>query len=214
VNLAAMSVEQMCGELASDSPAPGGGSAAALAGAIAASLCAMVSRLTAGREAFREAWGEMREVQSESERLSARLLRLADEDAEAFLSVMAARALPKTTEAEKTARLKAIQEATLRSARVPLETLESLALLASLAAAVASRGNPRCITDAGSAAQLLRAGALGASYNVRVNLPSLADPTARGQLSAAAARALQGVQAAVEAIEKTVESALEDRSRA
>jgi methenyltetrahydrofolate cyclohydrolase len=212
VKLAEMSIERVCGELASASPAPGGGSAAALAGALAASLCAMVSRLTSGRDSFHEGAEEMREIQEESERLSARFLQLAAEDSDAFLSVVAARGLPKTTEAAKTARANALAEATLRSARVPLETLQSLDRLAGLAAAAASRGNPRCITDAGSAAQLLRAGALAASYNVRVNLPSLADPAVRGQLSMECTRALQAIQAAVEDIEKMVESALGDRS--
>jgi methenyltetrahydrofolate cyclohydrolase len=208
VNLASMNVEQLCGELGSDSPAPGGGSAAALAGAIAASLCTMVARLTLNREAFRESWGEMRDVEGESARLSARLLQLADEDAAAYLSVVAARGLPKAMEEERNVRAAAIQEATLRSARVPLETLQCLQRLAVLVSAAAARGNPRCITDAGSAAQLLRAGALAASYNVRVNLPSLADPAVRGQLSAEASLALTAVNAAVEGIEKSVESAL------
>ena len=121
---------------------------------------------------------------------------------------MAARGLPKSTDAEKSARARAIQESALVSARVPLETLQSIERLSTLAEALATRGNPRCLTDAGSAAQLLRAGALAASYNVRVNLPSLSDPAVREQLSAASSRALRAVQAAVENIEKKVESAL------
>ena len=212
MKLVEMSVEQICAELGSESPAPGGGSAAALAGAIAASLCAMVSRLTTGRERFRDAWGEMQEVRAESERLGTRLRQLVDEDADAFRSVMAARRLPKSSDAESSAREGAIQEATLRSARVPLETLESLARLSALASAAARRGNSGCLTDAGSAAQLIRAGAVAASYNVRVNLPSLADMAIRQQLSAETARALAEVFAATESIEKEVESGLGDRS--
>jgi methenyltetrahydrofolate cyclohydrolase len=212
VNLGRMSVEQAFADIASDSPAPGGGSAAALAGATAASLCAMVARLTVGKDAFRAAWPEMRDIEAEAVRLSTRLLRLADEDAEAFLSIGAARGLPKATEAEKAARAVALQAATLRSARVPLETLTAIERLAALVAAVAARGNPRCITDAGSAAQLLRAGALSASYNVRVNLPSIGDPAVRGELSTEAARALALVLAAVETVGTAVEFALSDRS--
>jgi formiminotetrahydrofolate cyclodeaminase len=172
----------------------------------------MVSRLTTGRERFRDAWGEMQEVRAESERLGTRLRQLVDEDADAFRSVMAARRLPKSSDAESSAREGAIQEATLRSARVPLETLESLARLSALASAAARRGNSGCLTDAGSAAQLIRAGAVAASYNVRVNLPSLADTAIRQQLSAETARALAEVFAATESIEKEVESGLGDRS--
>jgi methenyltetrahydrofolate cyclohydrolase len=212
VNLARMSVEQAFAEIASSSPAPGGGSAAALAGAVAASLCAMAARLTVGKEAFRAAWAEMEQVAVESLRLSSRLLRLADEDAEAFLSIGAARGLPKATDAEKAARAAALQAATLRSARVPLETLQAIERAAALVAAAAARGNPRCITDVGSAAQLLRAGALAASYNVRINLPSIGDPAVRGELSTQAARALAVVLAAVETVGAAVESALGDRS--
>ena len=76
MKLASMSMEQVCGELGSQSPAPGGGSAAALSGAIAASLCAMVSRLTTGREAFKDAEAEMQEVLAESDRLAGRLCSL------------------------------------------------------------------------------------------------------------------------------------------
>ena len=212
MKLVDLSVEKLCAELGSESPTPGGGSAAALAGAIAASLCAMVSRLTVGRERFREAWGDMRDILAESERLGARLRQLVDEDADAFRSVMAARRLPKASDAERSAREGAIQEATLRSARVPLATLVSLARLSALASMAARRGNPGCLTDAGSAAQLIRAGAVAASYNVRVNLAFLADTAIREQLSAETARALTEVLAAVGSVEERVESGLGDRS--
>ena len=159
-----------------------------------------------------EVWGDMQEVRAESERLGARLRQLVDEDADAFRSVMAARRLPKASDAEKSAREGAIQDATLRAARVPLETLESLARLSALASAATRKGNPGCLTDAGSAAQLIRAGAVAASYNVRVNLPSLADTAIREQLTAETSHALTEVLAAVESIEKAVESGLGDRS--
>src|SRR5208337_1242827 len=162
-------------ELGSASPAPGGGSAAALAGAIAASLCEMVCRLTLSREAYKDVWAVVGEAQLRAGSLGSRLRELIEEDAQAFNSVMTARKLPRGTEEQKAARELAIQEATLRSARVPLETLEYLAPLADLAVVCAEMGNQGCVTDAGSAAQMIRAGATAAEWNVRVNLPSVRD---------------------------------------
>ena len=179
-------------ELGSDSPAPGGGSAAALAGAIAASLCEMVCRLTLGREAYKDVWAVIEEAQVRAASLGSRLRELIDEDAQAFNSVMTARRLPRGTEEQKAARERAIQEGTLRSARVPLETLEYLAALADLAAVCAEMGNPGCLTDAGSAAQMIRAGAVAAAWNVRVNLPSVRDAKLKEELGSNAARLLEG----------------------
>ena len=126
MKLVQMPVEGFLGELASDSPAPGGGSAAALAGAAAAALCAMVARLTLGREKLREAWPAMERLLPQAEELGTRLRGLVDEDTEAYASVVAARRMPRATEAERAARGAAVAEAALRSARVPLETLAAL----------------------------------------------------------------------------------------
>jgi methenyltetrahydrofolate cyclohydrolase len=208
VKLVEMSVGELLRELASDSPAPGGGSAAALAGAAAGALCAMVARLTLGREKFRAAWPGMEGLRDEAENLLARLNALIDEDAEAYASVAAARRLPKATESEREARGAAIAAASLRSARVPLETLTALQRLAGCAAQALQRGNPACLTDAGSAAALVRAGAMAAAYNVRVNLPDVADPAVREQLRGRAAEALSAVLGAVQAVEQEMDRRL------
>jgi formiminotetrahydrofolate cyclodeaminase len=208
VNLMQLTVEDFLRELASDSPAPGGGSAAALAGAAGGALCAMVARLTLGREKFRNAWPDMEGLLKEAEELVERLRALVDEDAEAYASVVAARRLPKDTEAERSARGAALGPAVLRSARVPLETLTILQRLAGCAGRAVERGNPSCLTDAGSAAQMIRAAAMAASYNVRVDLPDLADPQAREQIRALAVEALTAVQKTVEEIERAVDRRL------
>lgn len=213
MKLSEMTVEGFLAELASDSPAPGGGSVAALAGAIAASLCEMVSGLTLGRETFKDAWAVMQETHARAGRLGARLRELIDEDSDAFNSVIAARKLPRATEEQKAARERAIQEGTVRSARVPLETLETLALLADLAALSAEKGNPGCLTDAGSAAQMIRAGAAAAAWNVRVNLPSVRDLNLKEQLGGDAARVLEGIFKTVERVDAMVEKRLNERSR-
>ena len=213
MKLTDMTVDGFLAELASDSPAPGGGSAAALAGAIAASLCAMVCRLTLNRETFKDVWAVIGEAQIRAESLGSRLRELIDEDARAFTSVMTARRLPRDTEEQNTVRQRAIQEATVRSARVPLETLEYLAALADLAAVCAELGNPGCVTDAGSAAQMIRAGAAAAAWNVRVNLPSIKDAKVKEEFGGAAARLLEGTLTTVRKIDTMVDQSLDERSR-
>jgi glutamate formiminotransferase/formiminotetrahydrofolate cyclodeaminase len=203
-----MTVEDLLRELASDSPAPGGGSAAALAGAAAGALCAMVARLTLGREKFRDAWPAMEDLRAQSQRLSARLAELVDEDTQAYAAVVAARRMPKNTGQEQAARTAAIAEATLRAARVPLETLTLLRELAACAARALERGNPSCLTDAGSAAALVEAGATAAAYNVRVNLPGVEDPAEREALRRQALEALAAVQETVRGVEQDVDRRL------
>lgn len=213
MKLSEMSIDAFLTELGSDSPAPGGGSVAALAGALAASLCAMVSRLTVGREKYKDAWAAMQEAQAMADRLGARLRELIDEDARAFNSVMTARKLPQGTEEQKAARVRAIQEGIVRSARVPMETLETLASLADLAALGAEKGNPGCLTDAGSAAQMIRAGAVAAAWNVRVNLPFLLDEKLKDKMESDTAIALGGIVKTVERVDAMVEKRLNKRSR-
>ena len=213
VKLSEMTVAGFLAEVASDSPAPGGGSVAALAGAIAASLCQMVSGLTMGRETYKESWAVMQEARAAAGSLGARLRELVDEDAEAFNSVMQARKLPRGTEEQKTARARALQDATVRSARVPLETLHALAPLADLAALCAEKGNPGCVTDAGSAAQMIRAGAAAAAWNVRVNLPSVRDVRLKEELGNEAASVLEGIVRTAARVDALVDQRLEERSR-
>jgi len=213
MKLLEMTVEGFLAELGSDSPAPGGGSAAALAGAIAASLCEMVCRLTLGREAYRDVWAVIEEAQIRAASLGSRLRELVEEDAQAFNSVMTARKLPRGTEEQKAARERALQEAALRSARVPLETLEYLAALADLAVVCADLGNPACVTDAGSAAQMIRAGGAAAAWNVRVNLPSIKDAKAREELGSNAAGLLAGIVKASGQVDAMVEKSMNERSR-
>jgi len=208
VKLVQMTVEGFLDELASDSPAPGGGSVAALAGAAGAALCAMVARLTLGREKLRDAWPDMEDLLRESGELGARLRALVDEDTEAYASVVAARRLPKASDAERAARGAAMADAALRSARVPLETLAVLRRLSVCAARVVERGNPACMTDAGSAAQMIRAAAMAASYNVRVNLPDVSDPVEGQRLQEQAAEALTAIHGAVQDIERVIDRRL------
>ncbi len=213
MKLTERTVESFLSELASSAPAPGGGSAAALAGATAASLCAMVCRLTLARETCRDAWPEMTPALEQAEKGQAHLTALVDDDSEAYLAVARARAMPKETAAQKEARSAAIQQATVRAASVPLETLEAIRGVARVAELLLQRGNPSCVTDAASAGALCRAGAEAADYNVRINLPSIKDEALRGSLSGRSKEALDDIRAAASRIAKQTDTHLEERSR-
>jgi methenyltetrahydrofolate cyclohydrolase len=208
MNLANLTVKAFLDELASASPAPGGGSTAALAGALASALCGMVARLTLGREKLRDRWSAMEELAAEADRLRGRFLGLIDEDAEAYLSVVAARKLPRGTDDERAARERAVAVAILRSARAPLETLLLAGEAAKLAARALEQGNPSCATDAGSAAQAARLAAEAAAYNVRINLPDMADPAERARLARETDAALAAVRIETDRAAGVVESRL------
>ena len=161
--------------LASDEPAPGGGSAAAYTGAEGAALVAMVARLTVGRKKYASIDEQMRAVMHRAEALRRSLSAAVDEDAAAFLAVMAALKLPKGTPEEEGERLQIIQAATLDAARVPLEVAHHLVEVLELAIPAVEAGNLNAITDGGTGAELALAALQGASMNIRVNLAGYPD---------------------------------------
>jgi formiminotetrahydrofolate cyclodeaminase len=163
-------------ELASSSPAPGGGSVAALAGALGSALTAMVANLTIGKKKYADAEGEMKKILRQAELLRGQFAALIDKDTEAFQKVMEAFALPKETEPQKALRAAAIREATKEATLVPLEVMKHCIDALALAQEVASSGNANAVSDAGVSALMLHAACSGAALNVRVNLKSLDDP--------------------------------------
>lgn len=170
-----MEIQSFLDELASDSPAPGGGSVAALCGSLAAALVSMVCSLTIGKEKYRENWAAMEGIKVKSEALRAKFVTLMNEDTESFNIFMAAMKMPKTTDEEKAARRKAMGEASKTATEIPLRTLEACAELSAIAVTAAERGNPNTASDAGSAALLAEAAGSAAAYNVRINLPGISD---------------------------------------
>ena len=162
-------------EVASVSPAPGGGSVAASAGALSAALAAMVSRLTITKKKYAEVKDEMTRVRDQADRLRADLTGLIDTDKEAFTAVMDAFKLPKGSDEQAAIREKTVQAATQRAASVPLEVMQKSLEVLNLALTVAQKGNENSITDAGVAGLMGLAAVTGARYNVRINLTSLTD---------------------------------------
>lgn len=183
-------VDQFLQELASSSPAPGGGSVAALSAALGAALVAMVCRLTVDKPKYADVSQELRTVLSEAEELRHKLTELVERDAEGFNRVMAAFRLPKDTEDQKRNRSAAIQKATRGATEVPLEVVSLSARVLELSRVAAEKGNPNSVSDAGVAAEMARAAVRGAILNVQINLGGLKDEAfvsqARQRVSAAA----------------------------
>jgi formiminotetrahydrofolate cyclodeaminase len=162
-------------ELASSSPAPGGGSVAALAGALGSALTSMVCHLTIGKKKYAAVEGEAKRVLAASEQLRLTFTALVQKDSAAFRKVMEAYGLPKDNDAQKALRSAAIQEATKEAALVPLEVMKHCIDAHALAQEVASKGNQNSISDAGVSALLLHTACEAAALNVRVNLTTIAD---------------------------------------
>jgi formiminotetrahydrofolate cyclodeaminase len=162
-------------ELASESPAPGGGSVAALAGALGAALTSMVCRLTIGKKKYVEVEVEMKAILAQAEALRAQFATLVDEDTAAFNKVMEAYGLPKDSEAQKTLRTAAIREATKEATMVPLEVMKHCIDAMALVGNVAAKGNVNSVSDAGVGALMLHAACESAALNVRINLKGLSD---------------------------------------
>jgi len=174
--LVSLSVADFTAALASDAPAPGGGSASAAAGAAGASLLAMVVRLTLGKEKYREAWAPLEALLPKLDEARTRLLELVDEDTKAYDAIVAARKLPKESDAEKSLRKKAIDDATVLATTVPIQTAFFAEQALRAAGPVGEKGNPNAASDAFVAALLLSAALDGALANVRINLGGIADP--------------------------------------
>jgi len=175
-DFAGLSLERFLDELASQSPTPGGGTAAAVAGALGAGLAEMVAALTLSKEKFAPVHEAMRAIGDESRRARAELLRLADEDALAYDAVVAARRLPKETEEEKASRSSAIASANRTATEVPMRTARAAARLLALLPELVEKGNPNALSDAGASALLLEAAAEAALLNVGINLGGAGDP--------------------------------------
>ena len=159
--------------MASTSPVPGGGSAAAIAGAMAAALVEMVARLSIGRPDLVDAEALFRQVSEAATDLRTSLLAAADEDAAAYALVVDARRLPRTTDEEKAARRSAVEGASAQAAQVPLKVAHLASEVLELAARITPVGNVHAISDAGVAALLATAALRGADLNVRINLPAI-----------------------------------------
>ena len=173
MNWMEMSLKDFQAALASSSPTPGGGTAAAVALGQAAALSVMVCDLTLGSEKWSDGWPIAEEIQLLAIPLLHHSGVLAQQDSDAFDEVMASFKLPKSTEEEKLGRRDAIRAATLHAAQVPFETAQQASRLLNKLPQLAAKGNSNAVSDVGVAGLLASAAAKGAVFNVEINLESL-----------------------------------------
>ncbi len=168
-----MTLREYQAALASSSPTPGGGTAAAIALGQASALSIMVCDLTLGREKWKEGWSHAESTQLLAIPMLNRSGELAQADSDAFDDVVASFRLPKESDDEKNARKNAIRDTTLRAAEVPFETAQHAMNLLVKLPSLAKYGNANAVTDVGVASLLASAAAKGALFNVEINLQSL-----------------------------------------
>ena len=181
-SLVKMDLRQFCNETLSDSPAPGGGSVAALMGALGVSLGGMVANLSAGKRGWDDKIQYFSDWAVKAQQLKDELLFLVDEDTAAFNKVMEAFALPKESAQEKAARSAAIQSANKYAAEIPLRVMETASKAYQLLGEMAENGNPASISDVGVGVLAVRACTDGAGMNVRINLAGLKDENFKSSL--------------------------------
>ncbi len=175
-----MTVKDFVEEVSIESPAPGGGSVAALAGSLGAALGSMVCNLTSGKRRIQhDRKIELNQAAVKAQTLQKELLLAVDRDTSAFNSIMAAMKMPKQTPEEKTARDKALQLGYKEAAEVPLRTAQACFEIFPLSMIAVEKGNPASVTDAGVAALMAYSGLMGAIMNVRINLGSITDKAYR-----------------------------------
>ena len=175
MKLADLKTSEFVDLLASDAPAPGGGSAAALEGALGAALTAMVCGLTVGKKKYAEFQELAESAQAKALDLKARFVDVMDRDTEAFNVVSAAFGMPKATDEEKAARSAAIQEGLKGCTKTPFEMMELAVETLELTASILGKSNDSAASDLGVSALSLRAAIQGAWLNVLINIGSLKD---------------------------------------
>jgi len=170
-----MTLPEFANETASESPAPGGGSISAYVGALGISLGTMVANLSSHKRGWDDRWEEFSDYADQGQALKDKLLRMVDEDTNAFNGIMTAFRLPKSNDAEKAARTEAIQSATKYAVEVPLEVMRTAYATMEVIESMASIGNPNSVTDAGVGALCARTAVYGAYLNVKINVGDLKD---------------------------------------
>ncbi|MCR4399008.1 MAG: cyclodeaminase/cyclohydrolase family protein, partial [Firmicutes bacterium] len=168
-----LTLDEFLDRVAAGTPAPGGGSASALAGAVGAALSSMVANLTIGRAKFADRETAMRRILEGADRARSELTQLIEEDMRAFDRVMEAYRLPRGTPEEAAARKEAIQGALKGACECPLRVMRLSLECLMLAEEAAAGGNPNAVSDCGVSGLLLRAAVEGAGYNVLINLASI-----------------------------------------
>ena len=175
--LAGLSIEAFANQTASESPAPGGGSVSAYLGALGVSLGTMVANLSATKKGWEDKFDLFSDWAEKGQAIKAELLKMVDEDTNAFNQIMAAFGLSKATDGEKLLRKEAIQNATRNAIEVPFKVMQMSLESMQLIKAMAEKGNPNSVSDAGVGALCARSAVMGAHLNVKINAGGIEDKT-------------------------------------
>lgn len=177
-----LTVTGFVNETSSESPAPGGGSVAALSGALGTALGTMVANLSSHKRGWDERWSFFAEYAEKGSIIQQELIHLVDEDTRSFNVLMDAFRLPNGNEAQKAARKEAIQKATQYAAEVPLKVMQTSLKAYEVLAAMAEHGMESSISDVGVGALCIRTCVSGAWLNVRINAQSITDENFKNNL--------------------------------
>jgi formiminotetrahydrofolate cyclodeaminase len=208
--LTELSVRSLVERLATSDPAPGGGSAAAMAGAMGAALLHMVVELTVGRPAAEGNEETLLDIRTAAIAWQSELLNLAELDANAYDAVVLARRMPRESERDRDARDVQLAAAIREATRIPLTVARAASELLDLAERLAPIGNRNAISDVGVAGLLAVAALRGAALNVQINLPYV---TADEDLQTEAAGEIERLLATVDGRDRAIRDAVSERLR-
>jgi len=195
-------------EVSRDTPAPGGGSIAALAGALSAALASMVANLSIGKSEFDEKYNELCDLAESAQSIKDELVHAVDADTEAFNEVIKAMRMPKDTKQQLEVRARAMQDGYKSAAKVPLRTAHLCRDAAGLCLRAARAGNEAVMSDAGVGALMALAGVQGAIYNVRINLPHTKDTAFVEEMSRDIGKILNETRTTSEKVQGLVDTSL------
>jgi glutamate formiminotransferase/formiminotetrahydrofolate cyclodeaminase len=202
--LVQLSCKEFANETASESMAPGGGSVSAYVGSLGAALGTMVANLGANKRGWEDRVDYFSEWAVKGQRIKDELLFLVDEDTRSFNAIIEGIRMPKDTDEEKALRSKAIEEASIYAAEVPLKVMSTSYRIFELSQEMVSKGNPSSVTDAGVGALCAFTAMEGAYMNVMVNVKDLSTDAARDRISTEATDLLKQGQEALESVKKNV----------
>ena len=173
--LSGLTIKEFLEKIASDFPAPGGGSVAALSAALAASLTEMVANLTTGKKGYDDVEGEIKSIAQDAIQLRNIFIAAIDDDSNSYIEIVDAQKLPGNTEAETRQREKMIQRKLKRATLVPMAVAEYATRVMELAGTMVAKGNKNTITDGAIGVMMAKTAVLSALYNVKINLSTIKD---------------------------------------
>jgi formiminotetrahydrofolate cyclodeaminase len=201
-----MKVNDFVDEVSRGTPAPGGGSIAALAGAIGSALASMVVNLSVGKGEYDSSYDDLCELAEKAQSIKDDLVLAIDADTEAFNVVIAGIRMAKDTPEQLELRSKTIRAGYKSAAEVPLRTAQLCRQVLDLCQAAADIGNQAVMSDAGVGALMAYAGVQGAIHNVRINLPHTKDEVFIGKMKETLDNLLSESKALCESIQLQVEA--------